>query len=110
MRGISGLVTAMEDVVSRLKGAINDRGRAIAALKSSMVAAMVPKVRSEIRECQDMIALANCHPRFCGRQVDSLPKLCSRVIRAHYSSCTGTIMGIDGERLVFAFHCRLGTA
>ena len=57
MRGTSGLAAAIDEVANRPKGAINDRGCAIAALEISMVAAVVTKVRPEIRECQDMTAL-----------------------------------------------------
>jgi hypothetical protein len=68
MRGTSGLVAAIDAVANRLKGAINDRGCAIAALETSMVVAVVPKVRSEIRKCQDTAALAKHRECLDGHQ------------------------------------------
>jgi hypothetical protein len=52
-RGISDLEAAIDDVVSLLNGAINDRGCAIEVMQVQLVVAIVPKVRSEIRESQD---------------------------------------------------------
>ena len=54
MRGTSALEAAISGVVSLLMGAINDRGWAIATVRMLWESAVVPKVRSEIRECQDM--------------------------------------------------------
>lgn len=62
MRGTSGLVAAMDEVESLLNGAINDRGCAIGTLETATVVVVVPKVRSEIRECQD-IASQSSTPR-----------------------------------------------
>lgn len=64
MRGTSALEVAINGVASLHKAAageavillkepINDRGWAIAAIHMSWAVAVVPKVRSEIRECQD---------------------------------------------------------
>jgi hypothetical protein len=60
-RGTSTLAASIEDVVSLLKGAINDRGCAIGRCAAVVPQAIIPKVRSEMRECQGALVMEGLH-------------------------------------------------